>query len=112
MKKSELLDTIREKNKELDSLNKELNEILNKENSKNLGKCFKQNLYGSYTYYKIIQVCSEYNTYKVLCICDSEINVHYQSIQDLEPCSSKEFDNVYNTTINNTLANKVISFKI
>lgn len=45
MNKSELLEKIREKNEELDSLNKELKEIIAEENAKNLGKCFKQHLY-------------------------------------------------------------------
>lgn len=44
MNKSELLEKIREKNEELDSLNKELKEIIAEENAKNLGKCFMCNL--------------------------------------------------------------------
>lgn len=57
MNKDELLEKIREKNEELKSLNIELKEILLDEDAKNLGKCFKQNLYSeSYIYYKIIQI--------------------------------------------------------
>ena len=44
MNKFELLEKIREKNEELDSLNKELKEITAEENATNLGKCFKKDI--------------------------------------------------------------------
>ena len=112
MNKSELLEKIREKNEELDSLNKELKEITLEEDTKNLGKCFKQNLYfGSYVYHKIIQISTEYSRYKVLSVSDNEISIRYWSIiedSEANPCSVEEFDKVYDEVINGTLANKVI----
>lgn len=113
MNKSELLEKIREKNEELDSLNKELKEITAEENAKNLGKCFKKYLYsGLYIiYYKIVQISHEYGKYKVLSVSDSDISIRYWSIiEDSEayPCSEKEFDKAYNEVINEALANKVI----
>lgn len=41
MNKDELLEKIREKNEELESLSKELKEVLLEEDTRNLGKCFK-----------------------------------------------------------------------
>lgn len=112
MNKSELLEKIREKNEELDSLNKELREILLDEDAKNLGKCFKQDLYfGSYVYYKIIQISSNYSKYKVLSVSDNEISIRYWSIiEDSEayPCSEEEFDAKYDLVTNVALANKVV----
>lgn len=112
MNKSELLEKIREKNEELDSLNKELKEITLEEDARNLGKCFKQNLYfGSYSYYKIIKVNSEFSRYKILSICPNEISIRYWStLEDSEadPCSAEEFDAAYDVVINGVLANKVI----
>lgn len=112
MNKSELLKKIREKNEELDSLSKELKEVLLEEDAKNLGKCFKQNLcYGSYIYYKIIQVSTEYSRYKVLSVSDNEISIRYWSIiEDSEayPCSEEEFDAKYDLVTNVALANKVV----
>ena len=110
MNKSELLEKIREKNEELDSLNRELKEIIAEENAKNLGKCFKQYLYsGLYIYHKIVQI--SYDNYKVLTVSGSDISIRYWSIlEDSEsnPCSVEEFDKVYDEVINGTLANKVI----
>lgn len=110
MNKSELLEKIREKNEELDSLNKELKEIIAEENAKNLGKCFKQHLYsGLYIYHKIVQI--SYDNYKVLTVSGSDISIRYWSIlEDSEsnPCSVEEFDKAYDEVINNALANKVI----
>lgn len=110
MNKSELLEKIREKNEELESLNKELKKITAEENAKNLGKCFKQQLYsGLYIYRKIVQIT--YDTYKVLTVSGSDIFIRYWSIlEDLEsnPCSVEEFDKVYDEVINGVLANKVI----
>lgn len=110
MNKSELLEKIREKNEELDSLNKELKEIIAEENAKNLGKCFKQCLYsGLYIYHKIVQI--SYDNYKVLTVSGSDISIRYWSIlEDSEsnPCSVEEFDKAYNEVINGALANKVI----
>lgn len=112
MNKSELLEKIREKNEELKSLNIELKEILLDEDAKNLGKCFKQNLYSeSYIYYKIIQISPEYSRYKVLSVTDNEISIRYWSIiEDSEayPCSEEEFDAKYDLVTNVALANKVI----
>lgn len=112
MNKSELLEKIKEKSEELNSLNKELKEILLDEDAKNLGKCFKQNLYSeSYIYYKIIQISPEYGRYKVLSVTDNEISIRYWSIiEDSEayPCSEEEFDAKYNLVTNVALANKVI----
>lgn len=111
MNKSELLEKIREKNKELDSLNKELKEITLEEDAKNLGKCFKQYLYSeSYIYYKIIQISPEYGRYKVLSVTDNEISIRYWSIIEDEayPCSEEEFDAKYDLVTNVALANKVI----
>ena len=112
MNKSELLEKIKEKNEELESLNKELREILLDEDVKNLGKCFKQNLcFRSYVYYKIIQVSTEYSRYKVLSVSDNEISIRYWSIiEDSEayPCSEEEFDAKYDLVTNVALANKVI----
>lgn len=112
MNKSELLEKIKEKNKELDSLSRELKEITAEENAKNLGKCFKQDLcFGSNVYYKIIQLISEYGRYKVLRVCANEISIEYWSIledSEADLCSTEEFDAVYDTVINNALANKVI----
>lgn len=112
MNKSELLEKIREKNEELDSLNKELKEIIAEENAKNLGKCFKQYLYSElYIYYKIIQVSPEYGRYKVLSVSDNEISIRYWSIiedSEANPCSTEEFDVAYDMAINGVLANKVI----
>lgn len=72
MNKSELLEKIKEKNEELESLNKELKEIIAEENAKNLGKCFKQYLYsGLYIYHKIVQI--SYDNYKVLTVSGSDI---------------------------------------
>lgn len=112
MNKDELLEKIREKNEELKSLNIELKEILLDEDAKNLGKCFKQNLYSkSYIYYKIIQISPEYGRYKVLSVTDNEISIRYWSIiEDSEayPCSEEEFDAKYDLVTNVALANKVI----
>ena len=110
MNKSELLNKIKEKNKELESLNFELTEILKREYPKNLGKCFKQDLcFGAYAYYKIIQILD--NNYKVLRVCGDEISTEYWStLKDFETylCSTEEFDALYDKVINNALANKVI----
>ena len=110
MNKSELLEKIREKNEELESLNKELKKITAEENAKNLGKCFKQQLYsGLYIYRKIVQIT--YDNYKVLTVSGSDIFIRYWSIlEDLEsnPCSVEEFDKAYDEVINGVLANKVI----
>lgn len=112
MNKSELLEKIKEKNEELDSLNKELKEITAEENAKNLGKCFKQHLYsGLYIYHKIVQITYEYGNYKVLTVSGSDISIRYWSVlEDSEsnPCSVEEFDKAYNEVINGALANKVI----
>lgn len=112
MNKDELLEKIREKNEELESLNKELKEIIAEENAKNLGKCFKQNLcFGSYVYYKIVQLSHEFGNYKVLSVSSSDISIRYWSIledSEANPCSAEEFDKVYNDVINVALANKVI----
>jgi hypothetical protein len=112
MNKDELLEKIREKNEELKSLNIELKEILLDEDAKNLGKCFKQNLYSeSYIYYKIIQISPEYGRYKVLSVTNNEISIRYWSIiEDSEayPCSEEEFDAKYDLVTNVALANKVI----
>lgn len=112
MNKDELLEKIREKNEELESLSKELKEVLLEEDARNLGKCFKQDLcFGSYVYYKIIQLSSEYGRYKVLRVCANEISIEYWSIledSEADLCSTEEFDVVYDTVINNALANKVI----
>lgn len=112
MNKNELLEKIREKNEELDSLNKELKEILLKEDASNLGKCFKQYLYSElYIYYKIIQVPPEYGRYKVLSVSDNEISIRYWSIiedSEANPCSTEEFDAKYAKVINVALADKVI----
>ena len=112
MNKDELLEKIREKNEELESLSKELKEVLLEEDTRNLGKCFKQNLcFGSYVYYKIVQVSPEYSRYKVLVVSDNEISIRYRSIiEDSEayPCSEEEFDTIYNKVISGSLANKVI----
>ena len=112
MNKSELLEKIKEKNEELNSLNKELKEILLDEDAKNLGKCFKQNLYSEYyIYYKIIQISPEYGRYKVLSVTDNEISIRYWSIiedSEADPCSEEEFDAKYNLVTNVALANKVI----
>lgn len=112
MNKSELLEKIREKNEELDSLNKELKEITAEENVKNLGKCFKQYLYsGLYIYHKIVQITYEHGNYKVLTVSGSDISIRYWSIlEDSEsnPCSVEEFDKAYDEVINGALANKVI----
>lgn len=113
MNKSELLDKIREKNNEIHSLNRQLKEILKKENFLNVGKCFKykdnSELY--YIYYKIIQTTEELGRYKVLCVTHAGISIYYWSIIDnhgIEPCSSEEFDEAYNKVISSTLANKII----
>lgn len=112
MNKSELLEKIREKNEELDSLNKELKEITAEENAKNLGKCFKQDLsFGLYVYYKIVQISHEFGKYKVLSVSNSDISIRYWSIledSEADPCSAEEFDTIYNKVINGSLANKVI----
>lgn len=111
MKKSELLEKIREKNEELKSLNIELKEILLDEEVGNLGKCFKQNLYSeSYIYYKIIQISPKYGRYKVLSVTDNEISIRYWSIIENEAysCSEEEFDAKYDLVTNVALANKVI----
>lgn len=72
----------------------------------------KQNLcFGSYVYYKIVQVSPEYSRYKVLVVSDNEISIRYWSIiEDSEayPCSEEEFDTIYNKVISGSLANKVI----
>lgn len=112
MNKTELLEKIREKNKELDSLNKELKKVTAEENAKNLGKCFKQYLYsGLYIYHKIVQVSPEYGRYKVLSVSGSDISMRYWSVIvdfETDPCSAEEFDKAYDEVINGTLANKVI----
>ena len=96
----------------MDSLNKELKEITLEEDARNLGKCFKQNLYfGSYVYYKIIQVSPEYSRYKVLVVSDNEISIRYWSIIDdseVDSCSEEEFDAKYDLVTNVALANKII----
>lgn len=112
MNKSELLEKIRKKNEELDSLNKELKEILGKENSKYLGTCFKQDLgFDLFIYYKIVQIYSKQCKYEVLIVSNSELSIRwYSSLEDLEanPCSVEEFDKAYDEVINGSLANKVI----
>lgn len=78
MNKNELLEKIKEKNEELDSLNKELKEILLEEDAKNLGKCFKQHLYsGLYIYHKIVQIYHEHSRYKVLTVSSNDISIRY-----------------------------------
>lgn len=111
MNKTELLEKIREKNEELDSLNKELKEITAEENVKNLGRCFKQDLGYTIVYYRIVQIYSKQSKYKILIVSDSELSIRwYSSLENLEaePCSVEEFDKVYNEVINGALANKVI----
>ena len=112
MNKSELLEKIREKNEELDSLNKELKEILLEEDAKNLGKCFKQHLYsGLYIYHKIVQIYHEHGRYKVLTVSSNDISIRYWSIiedSEADPCSVEEFNVAYDMAINGVLANKVI----
>lgn len=112
MNKSELLEKIREKNEELDSLNKELKEILLKEDAKNLGKCFKQDIgLDLFVYYKIVQISHKFGKYKVLSVSKSDISIRYWSIiedSEADPCSVEEFDKAYDDTINVILANKVI----
>ena len=113
MNKSELLEKIREKNEELDSLNKELKEITAEENATNLGKCFKKDIgVGAFYYCKVIQILPKnHDTYKILTVFGEEISIDYwTSLEDFEAdlCSSEEFDTIYNKVINESLANKVI----
>jgi len=112
MNKSELLEKIREKNKELDSLNNELKEITAEENAKNLGKCFKQDLgFDLFVYYKIVQIYPKQCKYEILIVSNSELSIRwYSSLEDLEanPCSVEEFDVAYDIAINGVLANEVI----
>lgn len=111
MNKNELLEKIREKNEELDSLNKELIEIIAEENAKNLGRCFKQDLGYTIVYYRIVQIYSKQGKYEILIVSDSELSIRwYSSLENLEakPCSIEEFDKAYNEVINGALANKVI----
>lgn len=97
MNKSELLEKIKEKNEELESLNKELKEIILEEDASNLGKCFKQYLYSElYIYYKIIQVSPEYGRYK-----DEEYSISFlpalsfKYVDGLALMSSKVFEKLY-----------------
>ena len=113
MNKSELLEKIREKNEELNSLNKELKEIIAEENAKNLGKCFKRDIgVGAFYYCKVIQILPRnHDKYKILMVFGEEISIDYWTfLKDSEanPCSVEEFDKVYDEVINNALANKVI----
>lgn len=113
MNKSELLEKIREKNEELDSLNKELKEITAEENATNLGKCFKKDIgLGAFYYGKIVQIFPRnHDKYKILMVLGEEISINYwTSLEDFEAdlCSSEEFDTIYNKVINGSLANKVI----
>lgn len=79
MNKSELLEKIREKNEELDSLNKELKEIIAEENAKNLGKCFKRDIgVGAFYYCKVIQILPRnHDKYKILMVFGEEISIDY-----------------------------------
>ena len=109
MNKPELLEKIKEKNEELNFLNKDLKEIIAEENAKNLGKCFRV---GSFYYCKVIQILPKnHDKYKILTVFGEEISIDYwASLKDSEanPCSVEEFDGVYDEVINNALANKVI----
>lgn len=78
--------------------------------SKNLGKCFKQNIgIGAY-YCKVVQILPRnHDKYKVLVVCGKEIYVDYYTfLKDSDQCSTEEFDALYNKVINGELANKVI----
>lgn len=79
--------------------------------SKNLGKCFKQDIgVGAYYYCKIVQILPRnHDKYKMLIVCGKEIYVDYYTfLKDSDQCSTEEFDEVYNKVINGELANKVI----
>lgn len=98
------------KNEELDLFNRK---FLEEKDSNNLGKCFKFILYsGSYFYCKIIQIAPKFSSYKLLCLCDSEISIRHwyflEGYKKLSTCSVEEFDKAYDEVINGSLANKVI----
>lgn len=78
--------------------------------SKNLGKCFKQNIGIGIYYCKVVQILPRnHDKYKVLVVCGKEIYVDYYTfLKDSDQCSTEEFDEVYNKVINGELANKVI----
>ena len=76
--------------------------------SKNLGKCFKQNIgFGIYVYYKIIQETVRY--YKILRVSDTEIGIYHRfnEFKSEESCSTQEFDAMYDKVIK-IITNKII----
>lgn len=79
--------------------------------SKNLGKCFKQDIgIGAHYYCKVVQILPRnHDKYKMLIVCGKEIYVDYYTfLKDSDQCSTEEFDALYNKVINGELANKVI----
>lgn len=78
--------------------------------SKNLGKCFKQDIGVGAYYYKVVQILPRnHDKYKMLIVCGKEIYVDYYTfLKASDQCSTEEFDEVYNKVINGELANKII----